>query len=279
MKDKEIGKKPVKVYSDLTKEQKKNIAYLPEFTKKDSLKALSSNRSYKVSGEKADTLLFSDFTQHASLNADRPHKVSASITEKTYFSGSNKTSSGRIQNSNIKKSTDQQENIRASNQSLTNNQKKRASLKKEEKNILYLFDHFKKTGETQVSAYKTADKIIPFPDHKHHPFLLPAGRKLQSAGIVVMACLLVVLGGKAVITGIDNISVKMAENTLSNLPDRRLAVKKPTPPTPSEIIQTIVKKEIKITKAASIQTRTVASSESPELSHDTIEPPATDPSL
>ena len=225
MKDKEIGKKPFKFYSDLTKEQKKDIVYLPEFTKKDSVKVLSSNRSYKVSGEKADTLLFSDFTQHPSLNADKPHKLSASVTEKTHFSGSNKTSSRRIRNSNIKESTDQQENIRASNQSLTNNQKKLASLKKEEKNILYLFDHFKKTGETQVSAYKTADKVIPFPDHKHHPFLLPAGRKLQSAGMAVMACLLVVLGGKTVITTIDNISVKIAENTLNNLPEQKIGSK------------------------------------------------------
>ena len=288
MKDKETGKKTLKFYSDLTNKQKKDIVYLPEFIQKDA--ALSSNDFKAVSGQKADTLLLSEFMQHSSLNArassDKSHKLSANITGKAHFSGSSKSSSGRIRNSNIKKPSSKQESIKTSSQSLTNNKKELSVLnknektihqqfeKKEGKNILYLLDHFKKTGKTEVSSYKTADKVIPFPDHKHHPFLLPAGRKLQSAGIAVMACLLVVLGGKTVVTGIDNISKKIAGSSrdLANVVDEN-----PTP-TSSEIIKALTEKEISITKAVPIQTRTVASTDSPELSHDTSESP-TDSSL
>ena len=264
MTSKETKKNQVKFYTDLTEKERTGIVYLPDI-QKPSLKTLSSNSPQRVSEKKAKPLLFAQFHHQSSLSAkasslEGSHGWMLSGTGKSHFSGTDDTSSPIKTSVNRDKPYQKGKSLSGAG---SQNTTPLSFDKNKKENIVYLQNHSEKKAMKQSPPYKkNPTQIIPFPFPKAPPFMRKgfAYAKLQNAVMAAMACLLVVLGGKAVISGVDNISRTMSGSI------RGLAEASLLPPKPSEIIENIQQKEITVAKTIAFQTRQVASSESPKSS-------------
>lgn len=250
-----MSKKPIKFYNELSQEERKGIPYLPLVKatkeKKAAVKSLSEEKPpEKVSGgedipylpeirkagvERKSLELVSSNTTLQSTDSERENEPANRDDEETSLKVSQAKISHVIEGA--KAPTSEQQN------SLDGRRFYFELSAEEKEDIVFLPDHFKKTGKPYDTAARSTGHVIAFRREKKPLHSVFPAYRLQKAAMAVAACLMIAVGGKAIFNGVDNISKRLTQTS-----GRFIASENRIAPS-SLIIKDLKNKEIPITKA------------------------------